>query len=352
MLRKFVTDVFNKVGLSEDDSNQAAEVVVHSDYSGVESHGLARLQVYLMRLQLGVVNKKPQIKQKNVSGNLMSLDGDNGLGIVVAPRAADMCIEKAKENGIAAVAIKNSNHYGVGNYYGWKFAQSDLIGINMTSTTPFMAPFGGIERLLGTNPITIGIPAGKRHPIVLDMATSMVSFGQIQKALGDGKKIPLNWAIDKEGKETDSAFKALSGALSPIGGHKGYGLAVIVDMLAAILSQAAYGRHIGRLDDFANPTEEKIGHFMLAMDVSKFQPLEDFKTSVDDYIDMMKNSEKASGVKEIFMPGEIEFLKAKEREEKGIPIKSEMQSSLLRLATQHKLGSADDTMESLFDRYK
>ncbi len=352
IVHNFTKSVFLKMDLSEDDANQAAEVVVQSEYSGVQSHGLARLQMYVNRLQQGMVNKNPNITQRNSSEYLIALDGDNGSGLVVGPKAVNICIEKAKKYGIAAVAINNSNHYGVGNYYGWKFAEAGLIGIMMTSTTPVAAPFGGKEVIIGSNPLTVAIPAGERYPVVLDMATSATAYGQIQAAFNKGAKIPLDWALDKDGNPTDDPAAALIGSIKPMSGHKGYGLAFIIDIFSAVLSQAAYGKDIGSLSDPGNPRIEKIGHFMMAIDPSKFLPMEAFRKGVDGYIDTIKNSEKLDGVKEIFAPGEIEFLNAKDREEKGIPIQEEMEIPLLNLARELNLASNEDTIESLFKKFK
>lgn len=187
---KFVTDVFKHLGVREEDAKLTADVVVQSDVTGVNTHGLARMPMYVRRLQQKAVNPTPNIRQTNESENLIALDGDNGPGNVVGPTAINMCIEAAKKHGFAAVSIKNSNHYGVGNYYGWKFAEANLIGMTMTNSTPNVAPTGGSVSMIGTNPVTIAIPAGKHYPLVLDMATSVVAFGKIRKAAEEGKKIP------------------------------------------------------------------------------------------------------------------------------------------------------------------
>lgn len=349
---KFVTDVYKRLGVREEDAKLAADVVVQSDVTGVNTHGLARMPMYVRRLQQKAVNPTPNIRQTNESENLIALDGDNGPGNVVGPTAIKMCIDATKKYGVGAVAIKNSNHYGVGNYYGWKFAEANLIGITMTNSTPNVAPYGGKVPMLGTNPLTIGIPAGKRYPIVLDMATSVVAFGKIQKAADANKKIPLGWALDKDGKPTEDSKAALDGSLLPIGTYKGYGLALVIDILSAVVAQAAYGLDIGDKFDPNCTDPERIGHFMLALDVSKFLDLETFKKSMDKYIETMKNSEKAVGVEEIFMPGEIEFLKAEETENTGIPVAPNIQSKMIKIANEVGIGTNIETIEELFNRYK
>lgn len=349
---KFVTDVYKHLGVREEDAKLAADVVVRSDATGVNTHGLARMPMYVRRLQQKAVNPTPNIRQTNDSENLIALDGDNGPGNVVGPTAINMCIEAAKKHGMGAVAIKNSNHYGVGNYYANKFAEANLIGITMTNSTPNVAPTGGRIPMLGTNPLTIGVPGGKRYPIMLDMATSVVAFGKIQKAADAGEKIPLGWAVDKEGKPTEDPSEALNGSLLPIGGYKGYGLAMIIDILSAVVAQAAYGLDIGDKFDPNCTDQERIGHFMLAIDVSKFYDLDEFKKNVDEYIDTMKNTEKAVGVDEIYVPGEIEFLRAEKIAKTGIPVAEGIQEKMLKIANEVGIGSDIETIEELFDRYK
>ena len=185
---------------------------------------------------------------------------------------------------MACITLNNSNHYGVGNYYAWKFAEADLIGITMTNTSPCIAPFGGIEKLLGTNPLTIAIPANKHYPIVLDMATSVVAYGQIERKAIENQKIPLGWAIDKEGNPTEDPLEALRGSLLHFGGYKGYGIALVIDILSSLLAQAEYGKNLGNVNDLENPVPEKIGHFMMAMDISKFQPIDQFKMQLTNIL--------------------------------------------------------------------
>lgn len=349
---KFVVDVFKALGIIEEDAEKAAEVVVQSDASGVATHGLARMPMYVRRLRNGAVNPTPNIRQVNESDNLILLDGDNGPGNVIGPTAINMCIEATKKYGMAAVAVRNSNHYGVGNYYAWKFAKANLIGFTTTNSTPNVAPTGGRVPMIGTNPLTVGVPAGKHYPVALDMATSVVAFGRIQKAADEGEKIPLGWAVDKEGKPTEDPHKALEGSLLPIAGYKGYGLAMLVDILAALIPQAAYGLDIGEKFDPENSDPEKIGHFMMAIDVSKFYNIEEFKENVDEYIDTMKGTEKAVGVDEIYVPGEIEFLKSEKIKETGIPVSPEIQTKMIEIANQVGLGTNIKTIEDVFNRYK
>jgi LDH2 family malate/lactate/ureidoglycolate dehydrogenase len=253
----------------------------------------------------------------------------------------------AREHGIAAVGVKNSNHFGIGAYYAMMGLKDDMIAVVCTNTSPLMAPFGGKEAFLGTNPIAIAIPAGDQYPVVLDMATSLVPRGKIEVAARKGEKIPVGWAIDADGRPTQDPAEALKGTLLPMGGPKGYGLALMVDILAGILTEAAFGDNIGSLfGDMDKP--QNVGHFMLAIDPSGFRSLDRFKTTMDNLIVSIKNSAPAEGVKELFLPGEIEYLKTKERSENGFTLNPVVVTNLLKLGKEIGILNAETTEEQLF----
>lgn len=348
----FIKDIFMHLGVNESDSCQGAEVLTQSDLSGVTSHGLSRLPTYVKRFTSNAINPTPELKVRNISDSMITIDGDNGLGVIVGPKALDICIKRAKEFGVSAVVVNNSYHYGVGNYYGWKYAEADVIGISITNTTHHVAPFGGVEPLMGTNPITIAIPSGKRYPIVLDMATCVAAFSKIFVASKANQKIPFGWGIDKDGKDTDDPLEALKGALLPIAGHKGYGLAVVIEVLTSILGMSAYGHLPEEEYRVDNSPLKKIGHFKIAIDVSKFMDIDYFKRSVDTYIDTIKGSKKAEGVNEIYMPGEIEFLNAKRIEKTGILITPEVQGLLIQMSNEIGFTGNAKEIKELFERYR
>lgn len=350
-LIKFIVAMLGKAGISADDAKIAAEVLIQSDASGVFSHGLSRLPMYLDRIGLGLVNTKPQYKVLAEIGGTVLVDCDNGLGIVTMPKIMDMLMEKTKKQGVVAAAMRRSNHFGVGNYYALKAAQNNMILIMTTSTTPCMAPTGGVDLLLGTNPITVGVPGGKEKPIILDMATSNVAMGKLQAALREGKKIPLGWAITKEGKPTEDPAEGVVGSLLPVGGYKGYGLAVIVDIFSALLSGAAFGHDIGRVVGYDVPKTEDIGHFMLLIDVTKFRPAEEFQKDADKYVRVMKDSKKADGVKEIFLPGEIEQKMMDENAKAGVPLAPALVEQLLGMAKTMGVAGSDDSFDSMLDKF-
>lgn len=260
---------------------------------------------------------------------MLVFDGDNGSGIVSTNRAYEEAVKKAREYGIAFATGRRNANIGCGSYYGWRAAEDGLIAVIGCNTYAFTSPFGGADRLIGTNPIIVSVPANAEYPMVLDMSTTCVAMGKIQAAEREGKSIPADWAKDYNGNPTTDPAQAFS--LSPIAGHKGYGLAVMVDVLSTMLSGAAYGTDIGL---FSKLQTENTGFFIILIDPSRFMPIEDFKQSVDRYVGMMKNSRKAEGVDEIFVPGEIEYRKFEENRQKGVEFSEALEKELTELSVQ------------------
>jgi len=330
-LKRFVIDTLKAIGVSEDQASVVADVLVEADLRGIESHGVARLPIYVKRLQHGLINKNPNIQIVSESRNTALVDADNGLGQVAAKYAMEVCIKKAKESDVAVVGVRRTNHFGIAAYYAMMALKEDLIGFVATNASPLMAPWGGCTPVLGTNPFAVAIPAGKEVPIVLDMATSVVARGKIEVYKRKGQKIPLGWALDEEGQPTDDPDKALKGTLLPVGGPKGYGMALVMDILAGLMVGSAYNGGVGSLfKDFTKP--QNIGNLMIAINIERFMPIEEFKSKVDEYIRKIKASKKAKGVTEIFVPGEIEYRTTLERKQKGIPLSDEVLRELRSLA--------------------
>lgn len=335
-LKEFSQQVFIKLGLPEEDANVAANVLVQADLRGIDSHGVARLPIYAKRIKLGLINKNPTINIANEAGGSAIVDGDNGLGQVVATKAMHYCLKKAIESGVGAIGVRNSNHFGIGAHYAMMALPHDMIGVAITNSSPLMAPFGGKEALLGTNPIAFAVPAGKEQPVVLDMATSLVPRGKIEIYARKGEQLPPGWAIDADGHPTQDPSEALKGTLLPMGGPKGYGLAMMVDLFAGVLAGAAVGYKVGSLFGEMDRSQN-VGHFMLAIDVESFRPIGEFKSTMDNLIRTIKQSQPAIGVKEIFLPGEIEFLKAQERQQNGIMLNPVVKKNLSDLAKELEL---------------
>ncbi|KUK13363.1 MAG: Ldh family oxidoreductase [Synergistetes bacterium] len=320
VLQDFCVSLLMRAGVPQSDAELFVDNLIFSELRGVKSHGIARLPVYIKRILSGLMNPKTEIKEVSSKGAVLLVDANNGLAPVVGCWSMDKCVELARIYGVGVVGVRNSNHLGGLAYYVIRAVKAGMIGFATSNTAPAMAPWGGTKPLFGTNPIAIGIPAKNEYPIVLDMATSVVARGRIRLAALKGEKIPLGWAIDEKGQPTDDPVKALKGSLLPVGGPKGYGLALIIDLLSGLMTGSAFLDEVGENSDFTKPT--RIGHLFMALDPSVFVP-GDFEALVDDYIRRVKSSPSREGER-IFMPGEIEFLKSAENEGKDILLGGEV----------------------------
>ncbi|MBJ7428794.1 MAG: Ldh family oxidoreductase, partial [Bacteroidia bacterium] len=341
-LLQFTEQVFIKCGMNEQDAKQAADVLVAADLRGIDSHGVARLSGYVRLYEANRANMNAQHKIIYETPSTATIDADQGLGLVVAPKAMDIAIEKAKKVGTGWVAIQNSNHFGIAAYHAMKALPNDMIGIAMTNASPLVAPTFSKQRMLGTNPICYAFPAGKHLPIVVDMATSAAANGKLEIAQRTGKPIPNNWVQTQNGDESTNANELSNGgSLLPLGGHKGYGLASIVDLLCGVLSGANYGPWVPPFVAFLNPLDNLpgngIGHFLGAMRIDAFRPADEFKKHIDNWIDSFKNANKIDENQYVIIPGEPEFLLEKERLESGIPLNEKVVNDLKELANKLNL---------------
>ncbi len=341
-LLHFTEQVFIKCGMNEQDAKQAADVLIAADLRGIDSHGVARLSGYVRLYEANRANMNTQHKIIYETPSTATIDADQGLGLVVAPKAMDIAIEKAKNVGTGWVAIQNSNHFGIAAYHAMKALPNNMIGIAMTNASPLVAPTYSKQRMLGTNPICYAFPAGKHLPIVIDMATSAAANGKLEIAQRTGKPIPNNWVQTKNGDESTNANELSNGgSLLPLGGHKGYGLASLVDILCGVLSGANYGPWVPPFVAFLNPLENLpgngIGHFLGAMRIDAFRPADDFKNHIDNWIDAFKNAEKIDTNQHVIIPGEPEFLLEKERLASGIPLNEKVINDLQELANKLSL---------------
>lgn len=348
-LRTFTEAVFLKMGCPQADAELAADVLLKSDLRGIDSHGVARLSGYIRLWEKERINAKPEIKVVHETATTATVDGDAGLGLVVAPFAMKLAIEKAKTYGSGWVAVKNSNHFGIAGYHSLLAVEQDMIGISMTNASPLVAPTYANERLLGTNPMCYGFPAGKYPPVIVDMATAAAANGKLEIAQRAKLPIPEGWAQDKAGNPTtDPNELKAGGSLLPLGSdkdhgsHKGYGLSATVDILSAVLSGANYGPwvppFVAFLEPSANPVGEGIGHFLGAMRIDGFRPAQDFKDHLDNWIERFKNAKTIDPEKKVIIPGEPEYAAEIERKKNGIPLIDAVVNDLNELAT--KLGVA------------
>lgn len=300
-IRKKLLTIYEGLGLSTKDAETVADSLINAEMSGMESHGLTRLKVYADRIIQGGITTSPKLKIE-VNGVAIKVDGDNGLGQVVTMATTEKVLEVAKELGVAVAVVKNSNHFGTTAFFTNYLAKHGCIGIGATTTGPSMAPFGGMETLLGTNPIAVAVP-GKTQLFSTDMATSTVSRGKIRIYEKKNEAIPLGWALDKDGKDTTVPKEALKGFLLPFGGHKGYALAMIVDILAGLLSGSNLSCEGVSVTDVTQ--KSNTGHFIMAIDIAHFQDLSDFEERAQNWFDKIKACTPRPGMK-VMLPGEPE----------------------------------------------
>lgn len=328
-LRDFCNNVWMKLGVPENDARTTTDVLVLADLRGVDSHGVARLPRYYNDLKNGWT--KPTDKSKIIRETKATalIDGGQSLGQVVGRKGMELAIKKAKETAVGIVSVRNSHHYGIAGYYSLMALDYNLIGVSMTNAAPLVVPTFGRTAILGTNPISLTAPADKEKPFVLDMATSVVPRGKLEVYDRQKKLMPLGWAVDTTGRGTsdphlvlDALSKRLGGGILPLGGegeehsgHKGYGLALMVDVLSGVLSGSATGLGVD-----VDKTKPNVGHFFMALDPSAFRPLDEFKKDMDRLTRELKDSPKADGQTRIYVHGEKSFDRVEKYRREGIPL--------------------------------
>ena len=342
-LRRFTFSVFKKMGCSDEHATLATDVLIRSDLRGIDSHGVARLSGYHRLWEKNRINATPNIRMVHETPTTATVDGDSGLGLVVAPFAMQIAIEKAEKCGSGWVSVKNSNHFGIAGYHALMAVEKDMIGISMTNASPLVAPTYANERLLGTNPMCYAFPAGKYPPVVVDMATAAAANGKLEIAQRANTEIPEGWVQSKDGQTSINPNELKNGgSLLPLGSdkdhgsHKGYGLGATVDILSAVLSGANYGPwvppFVAFLEPDPNPVGEGIGHFLGAMRVDGFRPAQDFKNHLDNWIERFKNAKTVDESKKVVIPGEPEYHFENERKTTGIPLINVVVNDLNNLA--------------------
>jgi LDH2 family malate/lactate/ureidoglycolate dehydrogenase len=330
-LLALVTTIFEKCGMREKDAVLLADSLVISDLRGVHSHGVMRVPEYVQKLTKGGVNPKGRPRLAKEVGACLVVDGDNSMGQVGVHFAMEQTIERASTMGIAAAAIRGSNHCGALAYFAMQALKQDMIGIATTNALPTMAPWGGTERILGINPIAVAIPADKKFPIVYDAAFSGSSHGKIRIYKQKGLKLPEAWALDKHGRPTTDPAAAIKGLLLPIGEFKGAGLAMIMGILSSMLSGASYGTELGNMEEGPRPGQD--GHFVCAIKVGAFEDIGRFKSRVDRAIRQIHECRLAPGFERIYAPGEKEFLNQQAYLKDGIPLDQITLFDLKQIAT-------------------
>ncbi|HEY6201234.1 MAG TPA: Ldh family oxidoreductase [Candidatus Binatia bacterium] len=330
-LKEFSAQVFMHFGVPEPDARQAADVLGRSDLRGIDSHGVARLHTYFDMLEMGRINPAPKIKIVREKKSVATVDGDNGLGLVVGPKANAIAMDKAAEHGSGWVSVCNTNHFGIAGYYPLQALERDMIGWAMTNTTKLVAPLWGAERMLGTNPLAIAFPGYKEPPIVVDMATSAVAYGKIEIALRKKSAVPRGWIVDKNGGATTNAQDMIDGGAQlplgsefEMGGHKGYALGAMVDILCSVLSGANWGPFAPpfalRQEIPERSVGKGIGHFFGAMEIDGFIDKNEFKRQIDEWRRVLKATKPAAGTSGPLIPGDPERLAEARRSKEGIPL--------------------------------
>lgn len=348
-VRKFTEKIFKAIGCSSKDARLAADVLINADLRGVDSHGVARLAGYIRLYDHGRLNPAPQIKIIHQTPSTAVIDGDKGLGLVVAPFAMKVAIKKAQKAGSGWISVQNSNHFGIAGYHAMLASDQDMIGWAMTNAAPLVVPTFSTEKLLGTNPIALAVPAETQPAFVADFATTAVAYGKMEILQRKGLDAPLGWVQDEHGKPTTNANAVKEGGgLLPLGGdrehgsHKGYGLGAIVDILSGVLSGANFGPWVppfataGFHGVAAEQVGKGTGHFLGAMRIDGFRPKEDFKKSMDVWINRFRSATSVEGEK-VQIPGDQERNFMADRLINGIPLNDKVVESLEELGQRFNI---------------
>lgn len=344
----FTTKIFKKIGCNESAAAIASAALLSADLRGIDSHGVARLSGYVRLWEAKRVNASPKIKIIHETPSTAVVDGDSGLGLVVAPFAMNSAIEKAKQVGTGWVSVQNSNHFGIAGYHAMMALQHDMIGIALTNASPLVAPTFSVDRMLGTNPICVAVPAGEEPAFVADLATTTAANGKLEILQRKNEKAPIGWIQDKNGNpSTDPHELKNGGALLPLGGdkehgsHKGYALGAVVDIFSALLSGANYAPWVPPFPAYLPmPAEQPgkgIGHFFGAMRIDAFRPAEEFKKNMDQWIRGFRKAKTVAGEKRVLIPGDPEREMQEQRMKDGIPLIEPVLKDLELLAAKFDL---------------
>jgi len=332
-LRELAEKVFCSYGMPAENAKIVADCLITADLRGVASHGIVRVKSYLERAQKENWNPDPKFSFTG-RGAICVMDGDDGFGSLVGTAAMQKAMELARIHGVGVCSVRHSSHFGMAAYYPLMAAREDMIGFCCTNGVSNLAPYGAKKGMLGTSPFAIAAPVQDKAPIALDVSCSVSARGRITNAKREGKTIPLGWAIDKDGNPTTDPAEALVGAILPVGGHKGSGMSMIVDILCGVLNGGSTAKHV-REDPTKGPG---IGHFFIAFDISAFEPIEEFKARAKTFVEEMKSAEKAPGVSEIFVPGEQADRRTAYNLEHGIIVGAGALKELCEVSEKYNIG--------------
>ncbi len=344
-LERFMTTVFAGLGVPREEAEICADVLITADKRGIDSHGINRLKpIYYDRIQAGILNPVTHFEVVRETPGTAVIDGHNGMGMVISKRAMQMAIDKARNVGLGMVAVRNSTHYGIAGYYALMAVNAGMIGITGTNARPSVAPTFGVENMLGTNPLTIGMPSDESFPFMLDCATSIIQRGKIEADARAGKPVPPGLVIGHSGeiltdantvldalKQGTAALLPIGGAGEETGGYKGYGYATAVEILSAALQAGSYLKMLSGFDAEGKRIPYPLGHFFLAIDVEAFSGLDSFRQTTGEILRALRASQKAPGQERIYTAGEKEHLAWMERQSKGAPINRSLQTEILQM---------------------
>jgi len=351
----YMIDVFTAIGVPKDDAAICADVLITADKFGIDSHGVNRLKpIYYDRIKIGIQKPVTNFEIIKEGPTTAVVDGHDGMGQVIAYRSMQMAINKAKKYGLGMVAVRNSTHYGIAGYYVKMAANNNMIGITGTNARPSVAPTFGVENMLGTNPLTFGIPTDEEFPFLLDCATSLSQRGKVEVYARINKPLPPGWVIDHNGDTCTDPHQVLDGlikgtmALTPLGGigedgagYKGYGYCTVVEILSAALQAGSYLKMLSGFDAKGNKVPYHLGHFFMAIDIEAFTDVTSFKSITGDILRQLRNSQKMPGQDRIYTAGEKEYLAYLERKDKGVPVNREVLQELVTMRDEQGIKGYD-----------
>ncbi len=330
-LRNLLKTIAQAIGMTEQDSTILVNSLIEADLQGTSTHGVSRFATYVNRIQRGLIAPQVDITIESQRTSVLAVNANNGVGQVQASKVLDLLMSMASSSGCASATIRNSQHFGALSFFCNRAAEQGMILLAMTNCEASMSPEGGSEAFLGTNPIAVSFPTGKGFPIRIDMATSVVARGNIITAKRQGKSIPLGWALDREGYPTTEPEEALLGTVLAMAGHKGYALALMVEIFSGVLSGAAVGPEVGSMYKAPADRPQNVGHFFWLLDISAFMQLQTFIERVDHAIDGIKMRKKRPGIEEILVPGERSYRAAMANMTLGVPLGDETVRELVIL---------------------
>jgi LDH2 family malate/lactate/ureidoglycolate dehydrogenase len=333
-LENYIADVLTHLDMEEEQARITAHHMVFADSKGTDTHGIMQLPIYVDRIKDGGINNRPHMQWEKETGNSGVLNGDNGMGHYVVHKAMERAIELAQHNAISFVSVYNGSHFGAAASYTKMAADANMIGFITSNAAPLMAATGGVERVLGNNPLSFAVPRQDAYPVILDIACSNVAMGKLVLAQTKGESIPLGWALDKDGNPTTDPYEGFQGGgtLLPIAEHKGYGLALIMDILSGVLTGANYGKNVGRMADTKKPTG--VGCSMIVIHIAQIMGTDQFFERMEDLLSMIGSSKKAEHADKIYLPGEKGNETALFRAESGIPIPEKLHERLTQIALE------------------